>query len=114
MANKMCHFELFAEDLDQAEKFYGPLFGWQMHPMGDDYRLIQIEGGVGGAFFKQETAVQRVRCYIEVEDIDAKLAEIEAAGGIGMCPKTKISDEHGFFAMFSDTQGNMLGLWSQT
>lgn len=114
MTNKICHFEFYADDMDKAEQFYKPLFGWEMQPMGDNYRLIQIEGGTGGAFFKEDNPTNRVRCYIEVEDMEGKLKEIEAAGGTIAYPKTKISDEHGFFAMFIDPMGNMMGLWSKT
>ena len=34
------------------------------------------------------------------------------AGGKVAVPKTKISDEHGFFAIFIDSEGNKVGLHS--
>lgn len=55
-----------------------------------------------------------VTIYIEVEDIEAKLKEIEATGGKIQKEKTKISDEFGFYALFFDPSGNSIGLWSKT
>ena len=39
-------------------------------------------------------------------------AEMEAAGGKVMVPKTEISPEYGYMAVFVDTEGNRIGLHS--
>ena len=41
------------------------------------------------------------------------LAKIEDKGGQIINNKTKISDEHGYYALFKDTCGNYMGLWSK-
>ena len=51
---------------------------------------------------------------LAVEDIDAKLAQISAAGGETLSPKTKISDDHGSCAYFRDPCGNKMGIWSNS
>ena len=51
--------------------------------------------------------------FIEVEDIEATLAKVETAGGAVITPKSKISDEHGYFATFKDPQGIDWSLWSK-
>ena len=47
---------------------------------------------------------------IDVEDINAALAEIEAAGGSTVTPRTAIPGM-GAFGYFKDPEGNVMGLW---
>lgn len=50
---------------------------------------------------------------LTVEDVDAVLALVAAHGGKTVRGKTKIeADGMGFFAQFSDSEGNTLGLYS--
>lgn len=46
------------------------------------------------------------------KDLQALLDKIEPNGGKVLVPKTQISPEMGFFALFTDTEGNKLGLHS--
>jgi uncharacterized protein len=116
MGNHIVHIEFPAGDPAGAGAFYNQLFGWETTPMSEGYVLFNPgEGAVGGGFSKPEgPSPNWVVCYIQVDDIEAHLAKIAAAGGSMVVPKTKISDEHGFFALFKDPQGNIAGLWSQT
>jgi predicted enzyme related to lactoylglutathione lyase len=50
-----------------------------------------------------------VTIYIQVDDLDAKLAEIAALGGHTVVPPTQINDDM-TFAMFADPSGNVVGL----
>jgi predicted enzyme related to lactoylglutathione lyase len=52
--------------------------------------------------------------YIQCEDIPAKLAEIEAAGGRTVKEKTAIGVDYGFYGSFRDPAGNVLGIWART
>ena len=51
MAHNIVHFEIPADDVERARKFYEGLFGWQIAPApgqpegGDQYYMIQIEEG---------------------------------------------------------------------
>lgn len=45
-------------------------------------------------------------------DLQNTLDKMESNGGKVVVPKTEISPEMGFFAMFIDTEGNKLGLHS--
>jgi predicted enzyme related to lactoylglutathione lyase len=49
-----------------------------------------------------------------VKDIEKKLREIEHAGGKIIKEKTGISPEFGFYALFNDPCGSLMGLWSRT
>ena len=45
-------------------------------------------------------------------DLSVMLARVEKAGGRIIMPKTKISDDIGYMAMFIDSEGNRLALHS--
>jgi hypothetical protein len=47
---------------------------------------------------------------IDVPDIDAALEDVEAAGGKVGRRKEPVGDM-GFAAYFTDTEGNLVGLW---
>ena len=51
-----------------------------------------------------------MRAYIEVEAIDAKLAEIKKARGKVLVKKTEVPT-FGWWAAFKDPQGAVLYLW---
>jgi predicted enzyme related to lactoylglutathione lyase len=46
------------------------------------------------------------------DDLQEVASKIEANGGKIIVPKTEIGPEMGFYAMFSDSEGNRLGLHS--
>lgn len=55
-----------------------------------------------------------VLIHLTVESIETTLARINANGGKTVRPKTKIEAEGmGYFAMFSDSEGNTLGLYAE-
>jgi predicted enzyme related to lactoylglutathione lyase len=47
------------------------------------------------------------------DDLSVMLGRVEPAGGKVIFPKTLISEDNGFFAIFADTEGNAVGLWSK-
>ncbi len=46
-----------------------------------------------------------------VDDIDAKLRAVEAAGGRVIQPRTEVCEYGLSMALFSDTEGNVLGVY---
>jgi len=109
-----CHIEIPTTDLKKSQDFYGKVFGWKFEQMPEDYVLFTPPTGVAGGFTKDRKPSTDGAClYIEVEDINGKLEEIEKAGGKKLVPKTKISDEFGFWGLFLDPVGNSVGLWSK-
>ena len=107
----ICHIEIPAPDLDLAQAFFSRLFAWEITPMGPDYRLFQVAGSGGGLDKKAPVADGGPVPVIAVEDVTAKLREIEAAGGTALSEKIAISEGHGYCAYFRDPNGNKLGLW---
>ena len=108
------HIELAADDLKTSAKFYGDIFGWKMEEMPEmNYITFDAEGGPGGGFnstVDEGTNPGDILIYIETADIEASLAEIEAAGGKTLRPKSEIPGI-GWYALFSDPTGNRVGLY---
>lgn len=117
----MCHFEIVANDPEKASAFYGELFGWEIKatPMGDGstYHMISAtEGSIGGGIMKAEGGMQPgpggFVPYLLSEDIEATLAKAGELGAKTVAPKTQIPGI-GYYAVFADPDGNLVGLFSE-
>jgi predicted enzyme related to lactoylglutathione lyase len=109
-----CHIEIPTTDASKSKAFYSGIFGWKMNESNPDYIMFSTPDDEGGGFTTtSKPTTNGVILYIEVENIEKKLREIENAGGTVVKPKTGISEEFGFFALFSDPCGTIMGLWSK-
>lgn len=85
-------------------------------------RLFPLQDmmGVGGAIcnsggFHKPSSTDGPLIYMNGNpDLERILNKIEAAGGKILVPKTEISPEYGFMAVFIDCEGNRIGLHSAT
>lgn len=123
--NPVGWFEIPVSDMDRAIKFYEAVFGYQFHrqPMGDlDMAWFPwAENGPGAAgslvYHKEwyRPSSQGVVIYFSspAGDLDTELSKVEAAGGKVLMPKKLITEEIGYMAVFSDTEGNTLALHSR-
>lgn len=123
MSGKVVHFEIPFENGDRAREFYREAFGWHIAYVPEvNYTMVStgpvtdqgapselgyinggmIERGVGPAPSPVIT--------VEVGDIDEALATIEKIGGSTVVGRTAVGDM-GYTAYFSDSEGNMVGLW---
>lgn len=110
---EICHIEIFSTDLKASKKFYEDIFGWEVKTELEgipDYATFMDTAEMGGGFSSE---VEGILFYIEVDDIEKTLSNIEKAGGKIELPKTKISDEIGFASIFTDPSGTRIGLWSK-
>lgn len=118
--NPVVHFEIPAEDMARAEKFYREVFGWEMSKMMDEYIIANtIEsdqngptkpGGVNGALAKKSKMYQHPDIVIEVPSLEDHIEKIKAAGGEIVTEPQEVPNM-GRFAMFKDTEGNVTGIW---
>ena len=122
-ADKVSWFEIPAEDVRRASEFYGTVFGWATPPMGQDASFALTvkadnngnpteAGGINGGFHKRQglsDAGPVINIY--VDDIDTKLKAVEAAGGRVIQPRTEVGEYGLSMALFSDTEGNVLGVY---
>lgn len=113
MAGKVVHFEIPIDDGRRAVAFYGQAFGWSLERWGpmDYWTTAAGEGeGIGGALTMRSDESPSLMFYVEVDDIDAALAAIEAAGGTRLSERMPIPTV-GWSAFFLDTEGNRVGLF---
>lgn len=123
-ADKVSWFEMPADDVKRASEFYGKVFGWATPPMGDDATFaltVKADengnpteiGGINGGFHKRQGASDAAPVVnIHVDDIDAKLEAVEAAGGRVIQPRTEVGEYGLSMALFSDTEGNVMGVYN--
>lgn len=124
--SRVVHFEIHAQNMDAMEKFYADVFGWKFTRMGEDmgnYRVIvtgeestpqagSINGGMTlrkGDLPKPGDAVNAYVCIIGVDDIDATIGKLEAAGGTLALAKMDVPMV-GLLAYYKDPEGNIFGI----
>lgn len=121
LSNAINWFEIPVSDFERAKQFYSAIYGYEMpEMMMQSTRMgmlpYQQDGGVGGAICYgegYEPTMKGARVYLNGgKDLNGVLGKVEAAGGKVILGKTKITDEIGYFAIFTDTEGNQLSLHS--
>lgn len=124
MNNAISWFEIGTANLERATKFYETIFNIQFAPLdlpNIKMRMFPLDDmmtGVGGALvdsggFHKPSATDGPLIYLNGNpDLQLVLDKVEAAGGKIMVPKTQISPEYGYMAVFLDTEGNRIALHS--
>jgi predicted enzyme related to lactoylglutathione lyase len=121
MANhSVVHLDIPATNTAESASFYADVFGWPVnHNTEYDYWMFRGEGGPGGGFVAADSAnaamggeykVGQVLIYINTDDIDASMAEVEAHGGRRLGDTVEMG-ENGGYAFFADPAGNVIGLY---
>lgn len=122
-SNALNWFEICVTDMARAKKFYQTVFGVTL----EDWDLpgfqmsvfpgSQGSGKVSGGLVKSESHTPSMDgsvIYLNADpDLSVPLSRVEAAGGSILMPKTLITEEVGYMAFFSDTEGNRMAMHSQ-
>ncbi|MFH1675774.1 MAG: VOC family protein [bacterium] len=117
MPNSICHFEICVKNTQKGIEFYKSLFDWdiKMDTAMPEYGMISTGGEPDGGIFPAQGEMKPyVTIYVKVDDIDGTLDKAAESGAFIIVRKTKISDEYGYYGMFADPDGNVIGLWSKT
>jgi len=120
MKNLVSIVEIPTVNLSRAITFYQSILevsiehidmqGIQMGVFPGDGEVVSVALIKGDDY---KTTVDGTLVYLNAgDDLQIILDRIETNGGKVVVPKTEISPEMGFFAMFIDTEGNKLGLHS--
>jgi predicted enzyme related to lactoylglutathione lyase len=90
MGQPVAFFEIVSPDAERARKFYTEMFGWaaQADPNMDGYALVDTNA------------------------LDTYLDRAERLGGKRLVPPTDLPEGYGRFAVFTDPDGNQVGLWA--
>lgn len=118
MTSPVVHLEARGLDAPTLHAFYADIFGWRRNDelsIGD-YAVAEIGDGplTIGIGPVPDWSSRAAKFYIQVDDIEATLRRIEAAGGRRVMPRTVGPDfgaEHILvFTSFLDPAGNEIGL----
>ncbi len=112
--------EIPVADFQRAVTFYRALLGVEIEAVDMEGTQLGVLPGEGNAVSVvlikgegYEPAAAGALVYLDGgEDLQAVLDKVEPNGGQVVVPKTEIDPETGFFAHFTDTEGNRLGLHS--
>ncbi len=118
--NRVVHFEIHAEDVQRAQKFYSSLFGWKFTKWDGpvDYWTIETgskdEPGINGGLVVRRgpldgQAVTAYVCTIEVGNLDQIMKPARESGATIALPKMPIPGI-GWLAYLKDTEGNIFGI----
>ena len=107
-------YELMTTDAEGAKAFYDAVVGWSFGEGAEEYqgyRMINTgDGGFAGGVMPLNAEMQQHGArptwlgYLNVSDVDDKVASIEAAGGTALMGPTDIPNV-GRIAMVADPQG---------
>lgn len=121
---KVVHFELPADDLARAVKFYKKAFGWNLtkFPMEgmeywgvhtgevDEKGMPKEKGFINGGLVKRGgLATQAPTLALMVPSLTSALKKAEKAGATVVMPKVDLG--MGLYAKVKDSEGNVIGLW---
>ncbi len=117
--NPVVHFEIAGLQFGRTKKFFENVFEWEIQEWKDSalkYGMTSHSGAgtIGGGIMEtaEEYGGPFTVFYIQVDDLKAYLAKIEANGGKTLAPPRAIPGI-GSSAMFADPDGNVIGLFSE-
>ena len=121
MTNRVVHFEIPVDDPDRATAFYSGAFGWNLMPVPDmDYTIVMTgpsgdtgptePGFINGGMFRRTEGYTAPTVVIDVANIEDTLKAVTEHGGTTVAERRPVGDM-GFSAYFTDSEGNLVGLW---
>lgn len=118
MKNHMfCWNELSTQDPAKAKAFYTQLFGWEAHDIPMEHASYTMfksaECEIAGLLKTPcDDMPSHWMSYILVEDIEQKVAQVQAAGGTVVGPMTEVSGL-GKLSVVTDPTGATFALWQE-
>ncbi len=118
------HFEMPTEDKKRVKKFYEEAFGWGMQQLGQemgDYllattvpvdektRMPKEPGAINGGFYQKGDSGTVPHLVISVDNLEEHMKIVKKAGGKIVGEPMDIPGI-GVFVMFTDTEGNRVGM----
>ena len=121
--DRVVHFEIPAEDVERAKKFYSENFGWRLNQLGpemgnyvlvhtgptDDKGMPQDRAFINGGLMKRDPSASSPVLVIAVDDADAAVERVKRSGGKLVSEIMDIPNV-GRYARVQDTEGNVIGV----
>ena len=122
LPGKIIWRDLLTNDPAASRRFYSELFGWEFESVGkasnlrsnSAYTLIRHNGKLIGGMvdtlaLNNRDDISQWIVLMSVEDLDARITAVTAAGGTVVAPPTDLQDR-GRLALVRDAEGALLGL----
>jgi predicted enzyme related to lactoylglutathione lyase len=110
-------FQIPADDVARAKKFYSALFGWKINPFPNsppgEHEYIDTGGADAspdGGLIKRKHPEHAITTYVGVPSVTKLITKIEKLGGSICEPKTPVPGT-GYFAICKDTENNTFAIW---
>lgn len=119
--NPVGWFDIYVKDLERAKEFYQTVFNTQLVDLPGEWGKQSLfpfdheSANISGALVEKADMTpngNNTVVYFETEDCITEEGKIEEAGGKVVRPKMAIG-EFGFISIFTDTEGNTIGLHSR-
>ncbi|WP_405105857.1 VOC family protein [Micromonospora sp. NBC_01405] len=114
--NAITWFEIGTDRPEEAERFYGELFGWAFEEQGAPGRSYRVtdgrDGGIGGAIRASDGSTPNYAIfYAQVADVADACRRAEAAGGRVLVPP-RGAPSGLTFGHLADPAGNHFGVFT--
>lgn len=112
---RIVHFDIPADDIARAQKFYREVFGWKFDKWDGpfDYWMAQTgddkQPGINGGLSKRMPGSSGMMNAIDVSSVDEYTKKIQSKGGKVVQERMPIQGV-GYFAHCIDTEGNGFGI----
>ncbi len=119
---KVVHFEIPADDMARAAKFYEEIFGWHniampemnytmVHtgPTDDKTGMLKEHGFINGGIMQRKDIIGPV-VIMDVLSVDETVKSAVEKGSKIIRPKVQVGDM-GYVAYITDSEGNTVGVW---
>ena len=121
--NRVVHFEIPADNLERAKKFYGENFGWKLNQFGpemgnyvvvhtgptDDKGMPQDKAFINGGIMPRDPSASAPILVIAVDDADAAVEKVKKSGGTLVGEILDIPNV-GRYARVRDSEGNVIAV----
>lgn len=121
--DRVVHFEIPADDLNRAKKFYSDNFGWRLNQLGpemgnyvlvhtgptDDQGMPQDKAFINGGLMPRDPSASAPVLVIAVSDADAAVEKVKKSGG-RLVGEILDIPRVGRYARVQDTEGNVIGV----
>lgn len=120
-SNPVCWFEIYVQDMPRAKAFYEGVFEVKLENLPSPgiemwaFGMESDKAGAGGSLVYMPgypSGGNSSLVYFACEDCAVEESRVAKFGGRVERPKMSIG-EYGFISLAFDTEGNMIGLYSQ-
>ena len=110
-------FEIPVTDMERAIAFYEPVMGLSLRREKMDFADLAVfpydDPAAGGALAKFDgiaPSLQGAIIYLHTDDLAATLERVATAGGQCVFGPLELGQDIGTIALFTDSEGNRVGL----